>query len=145
MSEGDGIRAIKPLTTIYSALLLSVIALLIMSQIFALDVADYRMRLVSFVFFACALMIVIGAEIGRVIFKSGITPIGFIGFLITNLFLIQFLFASFVDHMGNDFPETSGAMIGTLLLGGVVWYAIIVVWSLAIWFRDWRSQKKSEE
>jgi len=144
MTEHVNIKATKPMTSIYVALLLAVIALLIMSNMFAAEIYDFRLRIVMLVFFACALMMIIGAEIGRLIFKAGITPVGFVAFIFTNLFFIELLFASFVDQMGNDLTEPTGAMIGTLLLGGVVWYAIVVIWSLIMWIRDWRKAKESQ-
>jgi hypothetical protein len=145
MTESIGVKATKPLATIYAALLLSVVALLLMSYMFAGDIADYRVRIISLVFFACALILIIGAEIGRFLFKAGITPIGFIGFLVTNLLFILFLFASMVDHMGSDISETTGAMLGTLLILGLAWYAIIIIWSIVVWGRDWRKNRETKE
>ena len=144
MTDNVGIKATKPMTTIYVALLLSIIGLLLMNNLFGADVADYRVRIVTLVFYACVIMMIVGAEIARFLYKAGITPVGFIAFLFTNLLFIMYLFASFVDHMGNDLSETTGAMIGTLLIGGIIWYAIIIIWTLMAWIREMRKPQDSQ-
>ncbi|MGY5874785.1 MAG: hypothetical protein RTU30_03470 [Candidatus Thorarchaeota archaeon] len=133
------IKAAKPMTTIYVALMLAVIVLIVMSSVFAGLVIDYRLRLAFLVSVACFMMLILGAEIARLLYKAGITPIGFIGILATNLMLATILFAVFVDMMGTDVENATSTLLGSILLGGIVWSIIIAILPVITWLRSRRS------
>ncbi len=127
------------MTTIYVAIMLAVIVLIVMSNAFAGLVADYRIRLVFLVALACLMMLLLGAEVARMLYKAGITPIGFIGILATNLLFVIVQFAVFADLMGTDIGETTSTIVGMLLLGGIIWYVIVAILPIITWLRSRRS------
>jgi hypothetical protein len=82
-------------------------------------------------------IVLIGAELARVLFKSGITIVGFFGLLVLNLLMVIFGLAVFGDIVVPTVTDTAIQMVIYLLLASVAWYAILIIWM--IW--GWRKKK----
>ncbi|MCF2137585.1 MAG: hypothetical protein K9W43_10185 [Candidatus Thorarchaeota archaeon] len=129
------VEPIKPMSTIYAALVIALIVLIALGNVFALEISEYRFRATVLVFIGSVLLMLLGAEIARVLYKAGMTPIGFIGFLTFNLLFGAILFAVFSDIVGMSARPEVQPLIGGYLVFGIVWYIIIVLLEIIAWFR----------
>jgi hypothetical protein len=81
-------------------------------------------------------LVVIGAELGKVMFRSGVTIVGFLGFLALNLSMIVMSLAVFADIIVPTVPEAITYVLIILVLS-LVWYLILILLAL----RDWRRSR----
>lgn len=72
-----------------------------------------------------AFIVILGAELGRVLFKSGVTVVGFLGLLALNLLMIILSLAVYVDVVIPTASETSIQWVLILLIGAIAWYIIL--------------------
>ena len=70
------------------------------------------------------------------LFKSGVTIVGFFGFLLFNLLIVLFGLAVYVDIVVPTVMDTTIQMVVFLLLASLVWYVVLVILLL----RDWRKK-----
>jgi hypothetical protein len=125
----------KILGSIYGSLIILFAVLLFLSTIFSSLSSDAALRSFYLILAVGAFLVLMGAELARVLFKSGITIIGYLGFLAFNLLMITFGLAVFVDIVVPTVMDVTIQMVVFLLLGSLVWYAILVLLAL----REWRS------
>lgn len=131
-SEPDrtGVESIKPMATIYAATLVALVILLAIGNIFAGGSIDQRTRAAMLVFVGSMLLMILGAEIARVLRRTGMTPVGFVGFLLTNLLLGGLILAVFADLVGLEGRLEVAPLIGIYLISGIIWYAIVILWCI---------------
>ncbi|TFG32411.1 hypothetical protein EU528_03630 [Candidatus Thorarchaeota archaeon] len=127
----------KILGSIYGSLIILFAVLLFLSTIFTSLTTDAAMRSFYLIFVVGAFLILIGAELAKILFKSGVTIIGFLGFLVFNLLMIIFGLAVFVDIVVPTVMDTTIQMVLLLLVGSLIWYVILVLISL----REWKQKK----
>jgi hypothetical protein len=77
-----------------------------------------------------ALIVVLGAEIGRVLFKSGVTIVGFLGFLALNLMMVVLGLAVYVDVVVPTASEATIQWVLMLVVATIAWYFILCLWML---------------
>ncbi len=133
--ERASVEPIKPMTTIYAALVVLLVVLIALSNIFAMEATDHRFRAVVLVFLGCTLLMLLGAEIARMLYQAGMTPIGFIGFLTMNLLFGAMLLAVFNDMIDMSARPEVQPLIGGYLVFGIVWYVIVILWSFITWIK----------
>ncbi len=127
----------KILGSIYGSLIILFAVLLFLSTIFSSLSSDAALRSFYLILTVGAFLVLMGAELARVLFKSGITIIGYLGFLAFNLLMIAFGLAVFVDIVVPTVMDVTIQMVVFLLLGSLVWYAILILLAL----REWRSSQ----
>jgi hypothetical protein len=140
MSREDGISPAetgKVLGSIYGSLIILFAVLFFLSTIFSALSADAAMRSFYLILIVGGFIVLIGAELARVLFKSGITIVGFFGLLALNLLMVIFGLAVFVDIVVPTVMDATIQMVIFLLLASVAWYAILIIWM--VW--DWRKKK----
>jgi hypothetical protein len=127
----------KVLGSIYGSLIILFAVLFFLSTIFSSLATDAAMRSFFLFLIVGGFIILIGAELARVLFKSGVTVVGFFGFLALNLLMVVFGLAVFVDIVVPTVMDTTIQMVIYLLLASVAWYAILILW-MAV---EWRKKK----
>jgi hypothetical protein len=140
MSKGDNVSPVetgKVLGSTYGSLIILFAVLFFLSTIFSALAADAAMRSFFLILLVGGFIVIIGAELARVLFKSGITIVGFFGFLALNLLMVVFGLAVFVDIVVPTVMDTTIQMVIFLLLASVAWYAILIIWMIL----DWRKKK----
>lgn len=139
MSQSDTVSPVetgKILGSIYGSLIILFAILLFLSTIFSILPTDAALRSFFLILAVGGFVILIGAELARVLFKSGVTIVGFFGFLAFNLLLVTFGLAVFVDIVIPTAMDTTIQMVILLLLASLVWYIVLIVLLL----RDWRKK-----
>ncbi len=126
----------KILGSIYGSLVILFAILLFLSTFFSVLPTDAALRSFFLILSVGGLIILIGAELARVLFKSGVTVVGFFGFLAFNLLIVTFGLAVFVDIVIPTAMDTTIQMVILLLLASLVWYAVLVI----LLFRDWKKK-----
>jgi hypothetical protein len=123
----------KILGSIYGSLIILFAILLFLSTIFTSLPTDAALRSFYLILVVGTFVVIMGAELARVLFKSGITIVGFLGFLIFNLLMVAFGLAVFVDIVVPTVMDTTIQMVVYLLLGSIVWYIVLILLSLREW------------
>lgn len=126
----------KILGSIYGSLIILFAILLFLSTLFSGLPSDAAMRSFFLILAVGGFIILIGAELARVLFKSGVTIVGFFGFLSFNMLLVLFGLAVYVDIVVPTVMDTTIQMVIFLLLASLVWYVVLVILLL----RDWRKK-----
>jgi hypothetical protein len=127
----------KVLGSIYGSLIILFAVLFFLSTIFSSLPTDAAMHSFFLFLIVGGFIILIGAELAKVLFKSGITIVGFFGFLALNLLMVVFGLAVFVDIVVPTVMDTTIQMVLYLLLAAVAWYAILILWMAM----EWRKKK----
>ncbi|MGY5880134.1 MAG: hypothetical protein RTV31_07785 [Candidatus Thorarchaeota archaeon] len=127
----------KILGSIYGSLIVLFAVLLFLSTIFSTLTSDAALRSFYLILVVGAFLVIIGAELAKVLFQSGVTIIGFLGFLIFNLLMVIFGLAVFVDIVVPTVMDTTILMVLLLLIGSLVWYAVLVLFSI----REWKQKE----
>ena len=126
----------KILGSIYGSLIILFAILLFLSTLFSGLPTDAALRSFFLILAVGGFIILIGAELARVLFKSGVTIVGFFGFLSFNLLIVLFGLAVYVDIVVPTVMDTTIQMVIFLLLASLLWYVVLVILSL----RDWRKK-----
>ncbi len=126
----------KILGSIYGSLVILFAILLFLSTLFSVLPSDAALRSFFLILSVGGFIILIGAELARVLFKSGVTIVGFFGFLLFNLLIVLFGLAVYVDIVVPTVMDTTIQMVIFLLLASLLWYVVLVILSL----RDWRKK-----
>ena len=126
----------KILGSIYGSLIILFAILLFLSTLFSGLPTDAALRSFFLILAVGGFIILIGAELARVLFKSGVTIVGFFGFLLFNLLIVLFGLAVYVDIVVPTVMDTTIQMVIFLLLASLVWYVVLVILLL----RDWRKK-----
>ena len=126
----------KILGSIYGSLVILFAILLFLSTLFSVLPTDAALRSFFLILAVGGFILLIGAELARVLFKSGVTIVGFFGFLAFNLLIVLFGLAVYVDIVVPTVMDTTIQMVVLLLLASLVWYAVLVILML----RDWRKK-----
>jgi len=111
----------KILGSIYGSLIILFSVLLFLSTLFSTLTADAALHTFFFILVVGGFIIIIGAELARVLFKSGVTVVGFFGFLALNLLMIAFGLAVFVDIVVPTVTDLTIQMVIYLILASLVW------------------------
>ncbi len=127
----------KVLGSIYGSLIIIFAVLFFLSTVFSSLATDAALRSFFLFLIVGGFIILIGAELARVLFKSGVTIVGFFGFLALNLLMVVFGLAVFVDIVVPTVMDTTIQMVIYLLLASVAWYAILILWMAM----EWRKKK----
>ena len=127
----------KILGSIYGSLVILFAVLLFLSTIFSSLDNDPALRSFYLILVVGAFLVIMGAELAKVLFKSGVTIVGFLGFLAFNLLLVTFGLAVFVDIVVPTIMDVTIQMVLYLLIGSLVWYAVLILFS----FREWKQKK----
>jgi hypothetical protein len=127
----------KVLGSIYGSLIILFAVLFFLSTIFSSLPTDAALHSFFLILIVGAFIILIGAELAKVLFKAGITIVGFFGFLALNLLMVAFGLAVFVDIVVPTVMDTTIQMVLYLLLAAVAWYAILILWMAM----EWRKKK----
>ncbi|RLI53465.1 MAG: hypothetical protein DRO87_11595 [Candidatus Thorarchaeota archaeon] len=80
-----------------------------------------------------AFTIVMETELARLLQKSGITPVGFYGFLVLNLLLVSLFLAVFADIVVPSAIDTPILMVVYLIIGSAALYVILLLWMAYQW------------
>lgn len=72
-------------------------------------------------------------ELARLLQKSGITPVGFYGFLVLNLLLVSLFLAVFADIVVPSAIDTPILMVVYLIIGSAALYVILLLWMAYQW------------
>lgn len=126
----------KILGSIYGSLVILFAILLFLSTLFSVLPTDAALRSFFLILAVGGFIILIGAELARVLFKSGVTIVGFFGFLLFNLLIVLFGLAVYVDIVVPTVMDTTIQMVIFLLLASLLWYVVLVILLL----RDWRKK-----
>ena len=126
----------KILGSIYGSLIILFAILLFLSTIFSALTSDAALRSFFLILVVGGFIVLIGAELARVLFKSGVTIVGFFGFLALNLLMVTFGLAVYVDIVVPTVMDTTIQMVLILLLLSLAWYVVLIVLLL----RDWRKK-----
>ena len=139
MSQAENtnpVEAGKVLGSIYGSLIIFFAVLFFLSTFFSSLPSDAAFRSFQLIWLVGGFLVLIGAELGRVLFKSGVTIVGFLGFLVLNLFMIVIglaVFADLVVHTAIDYPIL---LVVYLLIASAIWYIILVLWTLRDWWKS---------
>ncbi|MFW9809528.1 MAG: hypothetical protein ACFFE6_09130 [Candidatus Thorarchaeota archaeon] len=133
--SNESVETGKVLGSIYGSLIILLAVLLFMSSIFSGLLPDAALRSYFIIYFVGTIIVFIGAELARVLLKSGITVVGFFVFLIMNLLMVIFAVALFADIVTTD-PFAIQLLL-FLLIGAVAWYIVLILLSI----RDWRKSR----
>ena len=139
MSQGENSSPVetgKVLGGIYGSLIVFFAILFFLANFFVLLPSYAALRAFQFTCLVGGFIVLLGAEIGRVLFKSGVTIVGFLGFLALNLAMVVMGLALFADMV---IPTLTDAImyVVILLLASGVWYLIIIILTL----REWRQSR----
>ena len=126
----------KILGSIYGSLIILFAILLFLSTIFSSLTSDAALRSFFLILVVGGFIVLIGAELARVLFKSGVTLVGFFGFLALNLLMVTFGLSVYVDIVVPTVMDTTIQMVLILLLLSLAWYVVLIVLLL----RDWRKK-----
>jgi len=126
----------KILGSIYGSLIILFAILLFLSTIFSALTSDAALRSFFLILVVGGFIVLIGAELARVLFKSGVTIVGFFGFLALNLLMVTFGLSVYVDIVVPTVMDTTIQMVLILLLLSLAWYVVLIVLLL----RDWRKK-----
>lgn len=140
MSQAETTKPVetgKVLGSIYGSLIIFFAVLFFLSSFFSSLPSDAAMRSFLLTWIVGGFIVLIGAELGRVLFKSGVTIVGFLGFLVLNLFMIVMGLAVFADMVVPTASDFSIQLVVCLLLASAAWYVILVLFTL----RDWRKSR----
>ena len=127
----------KILGSIYGTLIILFAVLLFLSTIFTTLPNDPALRSFYLILVVGAFLVLMGAELARVLFRSGVTIVGFLGVLAFNLLMVTFGLAVFVDIVVPTVMDATIQMVVYLLIGSLAWYAVLVLFSL----REWKQKK----
>jgi hypothetical protein len=133
--SNENVETGKILGSIYGSMIILLAVLLFMSSIFASLLPDPALRSFFLIWVVGAMIVIMGAEVARVLQKSGMTIVGFFGFLILNLVLVLFALALFADIVTAD--PLAIQLVVYLLIGAVAWYIVLTLLLL----RDWRKNR----
>ncbi len=133
--SNESVETGKVLGSIYGSLIILFAVLLFMSSIFAGLLPDAALRSYFFIYIVGIMIVFIGAELARILLKSGMTVVGFFVFLIMNLLMVIFAVALFADIVTTD-PFAIQLLL-FLLIGAAAWYIVLILLCL----RDWRKSK----
>jgi hypothetical protein len=126
----------KVLGGIYGSLILFFAVLFFLASLFAIQPGYVALRAFQLTVLIGSFIVLIGAELARVLFKSGVTIVGFLGFLVLNLFVVVMGLAVFADLVVPTVPEAISLVV-ILLLASAVWYILLCL----IMLRDWRKSR----
>lgn len=79
----------KILGSVYGSLIILLAVLLLLSSVFATLPTDAAFHAYTLACILSGFIVLMGSELARLMFKSGITVVGFIGFLTFNLLLVS--------------------------------------------------------
>jgi hypothetical protein len=130
------VEAGKVLGSIYGSLIIFFSILLFLSTFFSSLPNDAAFRSFQLIWLVGGFIVLIGAELGRVLFKSGVTIVGFLGFLVLNLFMIVIGLAVFADLVVPTAIDYPILLVVYLLITSAVWYIILVLWTLRDWWKS---------
>lgn len=139
MSQAENtnpVEAGKVLGSIYGSLIIFFAVLYFLSTFFSSLPSDAAFRSFQLTWLVGGFIVLIGAELGRVLFKSGVTIVGFLGFLVLNLFMIVIGLAVFADLVVPSAIDYPIQLVVYLLLASAVWYIILVLWTLRDWWKS---------
>ncbi|MFX1560094.1 MAG: hypothetical protein ACFFBL_05875 [Promethearchaeota archaeon] len=139
MSQAENtnpVEAGKVLGSIYGSLIIFFAVLFFLSTFFSSLPNDAAFRSFQLTWLVGGFIVLIGAELGRVLFKSGVTIVGFLGFLVLNLFMIVIGLAVFADLVVPTAIDYPILLVVSLLLASAVWYIILVLWTLRDWWKS---------
>ncbi len=126
----------KMIGSLYGVLVFFLSVMLFLSTFFSTLPGDVINRTYSLVFVIGCLIVLMGTELARMMYKNGMTIVGFLGFLVFNLMMVLLAVAIFADIVG---PTPYGDAIGILLaliVGSVAWYAILLLWMVYHWWKS---------
>jgi len=127
----------KVLGSIYGSLIILFAVFFFLSAIvFEGLTPDAALRSYQLVCIVGGFLVVIGAELGKVLFRSGVTIVGFLGFLALNLSMIVMSLAVFADIIVPTEPVAITYVL-IILVASIVWYLIVTLLAL----RDWRKSR----
>lgn len=118
----------KVLGSVYGSLIVLLAATLLLSSVFSVLPTDATIRAFTLAWILGGFLILMGTELARSMYKSGITIVGFLGFLALNLLLVTFYLAVFADIVTPTTADYSIQMVVYLIIGSVVWYAVMLLW-----------------
>ena len=127
----------KILGSIYGSLIILFAVLLFLSTIFSTLPTYAALRSFQLILIVGAFLVIMGAELAKVLFKSGITIVGFLGFLIFNLFMVALGLAVFVDMVVPTVMDVTIQMVVYLLIGSLIWYVVLIL----ILLREWKQSR----
>ena len=126
----------KVLGSIYGSLIIFFAVLFFLSTFFSSLPSDPAFRSFQLMWLVGGFIVLIGAELGRVLFKSGATIVGFLGFLVLNLFMVVIGLSVFADLVVPTAIDLPIQLVVFLLLASAAWYIILVLWTLRDWWKS---------
>jgi len=130
------VEAGKVLGSVYGSLIIFFAVLFFLSTFFSSLPSDAAFRSFQLTWLVGGFIVLIGAELGRVLFKSGVTIVGFLGFLVLNLFMIVIGLAVFADLVIPTLIDYPILLVVYLLIASAIWYIILVLWTLRDWWKS---------
>ncbi|MGQ4911026.1 MAG: hypothetical protein ACP6KW_02565 [Candidatus Thorarchaeota archaeon] len=123
----------RVLSNIYGSLVVLMAVMLFMSSLFGALPAEVTFHAFILAWAVGAFIIVMGTELARLLQKSGITPVGFFGFLILNLLLVSIFLGVFADIVVPSTIDTPILMVVYLIIGSAAWYVVLLLWMAYQW------------
>lgn len=139
MSQAENTHPVetgKVLGSIYGSLIIFFAVLFFLSTFFSALPSYAAFRSFQLTWLVGGFIVLIGAELGRVLFKSGTTIVGFLGFLVINLFMVVMGLAVFADMVVPTAIDLPIQLVVYLLLASAAWYIILVLWTLRDWWKS---------
>ncbi len=134
----SNVELTKPLATLYASIVVSLFILFVLSGLISGENSVTRQVALTLGLFGTLLLMLFGGEIARALQKAGMTPVGFVGFLLSNLLFGAMYLALLADLIDlGARPETQSVIV-IYLAAGIVWYLILIVWTMVEWFRSRR-------
>ena len=140
--EKANVEVVKPMATIYATLVVSLIILTVFGNIFSVSglAAGQRVHVAFLIFVGSLLLMILGAEIARMLHRVGMTSIGFIGFLVSNLLLGGIILAVSGDVLDINAQVEFPVLLMTYLLLGAIWYFVIFIMTIVTARREKRTE-----
>ena len=135
--KAEPVETGKVLGSIYGSLIIFFAVLFFLSTFFSSLPTGAAIRSFQLMWLVGGFLVLIGAELSRVLFKSGVTIVGYLGFLVLNLFMVVIGLAVFADLVVPTAIEFPIQLVVYLLIASVIWYIILVLLSVL----DWRKSR----
>ena len=114
-----------------------VAALLFMASIyFGGLLTDFQVRAFMVFWLVGLMMALVGAELARNLYKSGMSFFTFIAFLLVNFVLVLMLMVVFADMLSTEAASTAVGMVVIYMIVGAISYLVLLLWML----KEWRAK-----
>ncbi|NHJ14732.1 MAG: hypothetical protein EAX95_13715 [Candidatus Thorarchaeota archaeon] len=98
---------------------------------------DHQVRAFMLFWLVCWMLLVTGVELARNLYKSGMSSLTFLLFLLVNFVMVLMIQVVFADTLNTDAAGTAVGMVVAYLIGGAIYTLLIVLLML----REWRSRR----